>query len=57
MAKRKNTFFNRISQSNIVSDAMLKEVNYGDYALMMALKDKPQKVMSELDSDYTKELR
>lgn len=44
MARKKESFYNKIASTNIMSDGMLKEVSYGDFALMMALKDKPQDV-------------
>lgn len=57
MEKRKNSFYNRISQTNVMPDGMLQEISYGDFALMSILKDKPQEVMTELESDYNKELK
>lgn len=50
MAKEKNWLINSISQSNIMSDAMLNEVSYGDYALLMVLKDRP--IESKKDHKY-----
>lgn len=41
MAKNNKGFYWKISSANVLSDGMLKEVSYGDYALMSALKDKP----------------
>lgn len=57
MAKGKKSFYNRVSQANVMSDGMLQEVSYGDFALMSALKDKPQEVMTELEGDHNKELK
>lgn len=57
MPRRKRNFYNRVSQANVMSDGMLQEVSYGDFALMSALKDKPQEAMTELESDYNKELK
>ncbi|WP_425446310.1 hypothetical protein [Dethiothermospora halolimnae] len=42
MAKSEHSLYNKIAQNNIMSDGMLSEVNYGDFALMMVLKDKPE---------------
>jgi len=42
MAKDSKSFFGRISAANVMPDGMLSEISYGDYALMMALKDKPE---------------
>ncbi|EOD00059.1 hypothetical protein [Caldisalinibacter kiritimatiensis] len=41
MSNEKNSFYTRLSQSNVMSDGMLKEISYGDYALMMVAKDRP----------------
>ncbi len=42
LAKSEHSLYNKIAQNNIMSDGMLSEVNYGDFALMMVLKDKPE---------------
>ncbi|WP_183108773.1 hypothetical protein [Thermohalobacter berrensis] len=44
----KESLYNRIASANIMSDGMLKDISYGDFALMMVLKDranKPQKII------------
>lgn len=40
MGKGYYSFFNRVSQTNIMSDGMLKEVSEGDLAWLMVLKDR-----------------
>lgn len=57
MAKEGNSFYNKIAQTNVMPDAMLQGVSYGDFALLMTLKDKPQKVMAELEDNHSKELK
>ncbi|MGF7059828.1 hypothetical protein [Brassicibacter mesophilus] len=41
MARDNKGFYWKISSANVMSDGMLKEVSYGDFALMSALKNKP----------------
>jgi len=41
MARDNKSFYWKISSANVLSDGMLKEVSYGDFALMTALKNKP----------------
>lgn len=41
MANNRRPFYWKFSAANIMSDGMLKDISYGDYALMMTVKDKP----------------
>lgn len=41
MANNRRPFYWKFSAANVMSDGMLKDISYGDYALMMAAKDRP----------------
>ncbi|WIV11990.1 hypothetical protein [Proteiniborus sp. MB09-C3] len=41
MANNRRPFYWKLSSANIMSDGMLKDISYGDYALMMAVNDIP----------------
>jgi len=47
MAKGNKGFYWKISSANVLSDGMLKEVSYGDFALMSALKNKPPELKNK----------
>ncbi len=42
------SFMSTLSQTNIMSDGMLQGISYGDYALLMVTKDKPNKDINKL---------
>ncbi len=41
MANNRRPFYWKFSSANVMSDGMLKNISYGDYALMMAVQDSP----------------
>lgn len=41
MANNRRPFYWKFSNANVMSDGMLKDISYGDYALMAAVKDRP----------------
>lgn len=41
MANNRRPFYWKFSKANVMSDGMLKDISYGDYALMVAVKDTP----------------
>ncbi|SDZ18336.1 hypothetical protein SAMN05660462_02140 [Proteiniborus ethanoligenes] len=41
MSNNRRPFYWKFSSYNVLSDGMLKDISYGDYALMMTVKDKP----------------
>ncbi|WP_352418339.1 hypothetical protein [Proteiniborus sp.] len=52
MANNRRPFYWKFSNANVMSDGMLKDISYGDYALMMVVKDKP---LEQEDNHRSKE--
>ncbi len=55
MVKHNNSFYNKLSQANIMSDGIQNEVTYGDIALLKVLKDKPKEIKKILNNPPTNE--
>ncbi|MFA5523968.1 MAG: hypothetical protein WDA24_06400 [Tissierellales bacterium] len=54
MANNRRPFYWKLSSANIMSDGMLKDISYEDYALMMATNNSPSLEKNEIEHDDNK---
>lgn len=57
MANNRRPFYWKISNANVMSDGMLKNISHGDYALMVATKDRPMEQKNIYGYDKNNEIK